>query len=52
VALITPSFVHAQLEKVELKPSPTETKQFGELAEGPYERLVLRNVMVIPSPAT
>jgi amidohydrolase family protein len=38
----------AQLEKVEAKPNPTETKVFSNLAEGPYERLVLRNVMVIP----
>jgi len=45
----------AQLEKVALKPVPSETKRFGELAEGPYSRLVLRNVMVIPGhggPAT
>ncbi len=38
----------AQLEKVALKPNPTETLSFGELAEGPYKRLVLRNVMVLP----
>ena len=38
----------AQLEKVQANPNPTETKMFGDLAEGPYERLVLRNVMVIP----
>jgi hypothetical protein len=38
----------AQTEKVELKPNPKETRQFGELAEGPYDRLVIRNVMVIP----
>lgn len=27
---------------------PVETQQFGDLAEGPYNRLVIRNVMVIP----
>ncbi len=45
----------AQLEKVALKPTPSETRRFGDLAEGPYRRLVLRNVMVIPGhggPAT
>jgi len=45
----------AQLEKVALKPDAGETRSFGELAEGPYDRLVLRNVMVIPGhggPAT
>lgn len=44
--VVTPAA--AQLEKVSLKPNPTETRSFGELAEGPYERLVLRNVMVLP----
>jgi hypothetical protein len=38
----------AQLERIALQPVPTETRQFGELAEGPYERLVIQNVMVIP----
>jgi hypothetical protein len=38
----------AQSSKVALKPEPGEMKEFGELAEGPYERLVIRNVMVIP----
>ncbi len=28
--------------------TPVETRQFGDLAEGPYNRLVIRNVMVIP----
>jgi hypothetical protein len=31
-----------------MRPVPTETKQFGDLAEGPYERLVIQNVMVLP----
>ncbi|MEE4279955.1 MAG: amidohydrolase family protein [Halieaceae bacterium] len=38
----------AQIEKVLPKPTPAQTRQYGELAEGPYERLVIRNVMVIP----
>jgi hypothetical protein len=46
LALAAPA--SAQLEKVQANPNPTETKMFGDLAEGPYERLVLRNVMVIP----
>jgi len=38
----------AQVNKVELKPNPDGMKDFGDLAAGPYERLVIRNVMVIP----
>ena len=38
----------AQLEKIALEPVPGETKLFGDLAEGPYDRLVIQNVMVIP----
>ncbi len=38
----------AQKHKVQARPVPIETRQFGELAEGPYQRLVIRNVMVIP----
>ena len=38
----------AQVDKVALKPNPKEMKDFGDLAAGPYERLVIRNVMVIP----
>jgi Amidohydrolase family len=30
------------------KPPPVKTRQFDGLAEGPYNRLVVRNVMVIP----
>jgi len=30
------------------KPAPVQTQNFGELAAGPYNRLVIRNVMVIP----
>ncbi len=30
------------------KSPPVETSNFGDLAEGPYNRLVIRNVMVIP----
>ena len=38
----------AQRNQVELKPVPTQTRQYDGLAEGPYNRLVLRNVNVIP----
>jgi len=45
----------AQSEKVEMRPEPRDTRSFGALGEGPYQRLVLRNVMVLPGhggPAT
>lgn len=29
-------------------PAPVETRRFGDLAEGPYDRLVIRGAMVIP----
>ncbi len=48
LALLLPASSQAQLARVQPDPSPGETKLFGALAEGPYERLVLRNVMVIP----
>ena len=48
LAATAPQPANAQLEKVEARPNPTETKTFADLAEGPYERLVIRNVMVIP----
>ena len=32
----------------EARSLPVETRQFGDLAEGPYNRLVIRNVMVLP----
>ena len=35
-------------EVFEQKPSPVETQDFDGLAEGPYDRLVIRNVKVIP----
>ena len=35
------SFISAQLEKVELKPNPTQMVDFGDLAEGPYQKLPL-----------
>ena len=38
----------AQQGEVTLDRDVEETKQFGELAEGPYDRLVLRDVMVVP----
>lgn len=37
-----------QLERIALKPEVGETKQFDGLAEGPYSRLAIRNVMVLP----
>ncbi|MEQ8331398.1 MAG: amidohydrolase family protein [Longimicrobiales bacterium] len=37
----------AQLARVQPNPD-AEMKRFGDLAEGPYDRLVLRNVMVVP----
>jgi hypothetical protein len=30
------------------KPAPVQTRRFGDLAEGPYNRLIIRNVMVLP----
>lgn len=42
------SGLEAQLRTFESKPAPVETAQFGDLAEGPYDRLVIRNVMVLP----
>ena len=47
--------VQAQLEKVEHKPVPAGMVDFGDLAEGPFDSLVIRNVMVLPGhggPAT
>ena len=38
----------AQKGNIELKPNPTETKRFGDLAAGPYNTLAIRNVMVLP----
>ena len=46
--LLMISFLAAQLEKVEHKPNPTKMVDFGDLAEGPYQKLVIRNAMVIP----
>jgi Amidohydrolase family len=53
LALIAPARLRAQSSDVvrsatALRPAPVETKQFGELAEGPYDRLVIRGAMVIP----
>ncbi len=44
--------VAAQSGPIELNATPGETKRFGELAEGPYERLVIRNVWVLPGNGT
>ena len=46
--VIMATFLPAQLEKVEHKPNPTKMVDFGDLAEGPYQNLVIRNVMVLP----
>ena len=31
-----------------IKAPPVETRRFGEIAEGPYNRLVIQNVNVLP----
>jgi hypothetical protein len=51
--LLTPQEAHAQAidphpHFLGPRPAPVETRQYGDLAEGPYNRLVIRNVMVIP----
>lgn len=38
----------AQEPITDFKPLPVQTRQFGELAEGPYNRLVIQNVNVLP----
>ena len=38
----------AQESIVPVKNPPVETRQFGDLAEGPYNRLVIQNVNVLP----
>jgi hypothetical protein len=38
----------AQLARVQPNPDAGEARTYGDLAEGPYNRLVLRNVMVLP----
>jgi len=38
----------AQESIVPVKQPPVETRQFGDLAEGPYNRLVIQNVNVLP----
>ena len=55
VTLLLTSPLFSQLEKVEHKPVPKKMVDFGDLGAGPYKRLVIRNVMVIPGhggPAT
>jgi hypothetical protein len=47
VAALHVRTVGAQLPVGSKRP-PVKTRQFDSLAEGPYNRLVLRNVMVIP----
>ncbi len=38
----------AQAPITGIKTPPVQTRQFGELAEGPYDRLVIQNVNVLP----
>ena len=38
----------AQLERVQPRPDAVETRQYDGLAEGPYETLLIRDVMVLP----
>ncbi len=55
VTLLLNSPIFPQLEKVKHKPNPKKMVDFGDLGAGPYKRLVIRNVMVIPGhggPAT
>jgi hypothetical protein len=50
LAGLTPASAGAQAAPTVFgpKPAPVETRQFDDLAEGPYDRLVIRNVMIIP----
>jgi len=43
-----PATAFAQTPITGIKSPPVETRQFGELAEGPYNRLVIQNVNVLP----
>lgn len=47
-ALVAATPADAQRNTVAPRPEPDTTRQFGDLAEGPYEQLVIRDVMVIP----
>ena len=38
----------AQEPLTDFKRPPVQTRQFGDLAEGPYNRLVIQNVNVLP----
>lgn len=44
----TVTLVLAQEPLTDFKRPPVQTRQFGDLAEGPYNRLVIQNVNVIP----
>ena len=50
IPLVLPGAAEAQPAPrvFEAKPPPSEARTFGDLAEGPYNRLVIRNVMIIP----
>ena len=43
---VTPAIAQAPITGI--KTPPVETRQFGDLAEGPYNRLVIQNVNVLP----
>ena len=42
----------AQEPLTNFKRPPVQTRQFGDLAEGPYNRLVIQNVNVLPGSTT
>jgi len=46
VGTVAPAIAQAPITGI--KNAPVETRQFGELAEGPYNRLVIQNVNVLP----
>jgi len=45
--LLLPAVLTAQLDRVAPAPDDVETRQYDGLAEGPYEDLLIRNVMVL-----
>ena len=48
VTALQPSTVGAQQTTAAAPSAQVATRKFGDLAEGPYRRLVIQNVMVIP----
>jgi len=45
---IVPAALTAQLERVQPNTEVAETRNYDGLAEGPYEDLLIRNVMILP----